>query len=288
MKQKDVALKKFLKSKLNTDHLKYKQLRNKVTSQLRNAKANFYLNMIKDSKGNSKLWKTMDKLLGRGKTCTDQLQLKINGVIIHESFEIAENFNNYFLNSVQELAGTFINSICASIFDCDETFFKLNYIAEGSVSKYILYLNKSKTKDIFGIDTAFLKEYNHILAPVLTKVINQSISESTFPSVLKTAVVRPIHKSGDKLQVSNYRPISILPSISKVLEKVVAEQLTEHLDAMEALHPLQFGFRKKYSTETACCYLLEDIKSRLDGGGVVGAVFLDLRKAFSTLIMKFY
>lgn len=132
-------------------------------------------------------------------------------------------------------------------------------------------------------DTAFLKEHKESLIPALTKVINQSINESTFPTVLKTAIVKPVFKSGDKLQVSNYRPISILPTISKVLEKVVAEQLMEHLDSLEMLHPLQFGFRKHYSTETACSYFLEDVKSSLDGGGIVGAVFLDLRKAFDTV-----
>lgn len=129
----------------------------------------------------------------------------------------------------------------------------------------------------------FLKEHKEILTPVLTKVINQSINESIFPTALKTAIVKPIHKSGDKLQVSNYRPMSILPTISKVFEKVVAAQLVEHLDYNAALHPLQFGFRKRYSTETECCYLTEEIKSNLDSGGVVGAVFLDLRKAFDAV-----
>lgn len=113
--------------------------------------------------------------------------------------------------------------------------------------------------------------------------MNQSINENNFPLALKKAVVKPIFKSGDKLCVSNYQPISILPAISKIFEKVVAEQLVEHLDHTDALHPCQFGFRKRYSTESACCYLLEDIKSSLDGGGVVGAVFLDLRKAFDTV-----
>ena len=67
------------------------------------------------------------------------------------------------------------------------------------------------------------------------------------------------------------------------MEKAVAEQLIAHLESKALLHPLQFGFKKKHSTDTACCYLLEDIKTNLDQGGVVGAVFLDLRKAFDTV-----
>lgn len=114
-------------------------------------------------------------------------------------------------------------------------------------------------------------------------MINQSIVENTFPNALKTATVTPIHKAGDKQDIDNYRPISILPVVSKALEKVVVEQLTQHLEAEGLLHPMQFGFRANHSTETACCLLIETIKSKLDNGGVVGAIFLDLRKAFDTV-----
>lgn len=68
-----------------------------------------------------------------------------------------------------------------------------------------------------------------------------------------------------------------------MLEKVVAEQLKSHFERENLLHPIQFGFRTHHSTETACCYFLEVIKARLDKGGVMGAVFLDLRTAFNTV-----
>ena len=94
----------------------------------------------------------------------------------------------------------------------------------------------------------------------------------------------PIFKSGDKAIVSNYRLISIISVISKVCEKWVAEQLTAHLNLGNTpLHPMQFGFRANHSTKTANCYFLENVKSKLDRGGVVGAVFLDLKKAFDTV-----
>jgi len=160
---------------------------------------------------------------------------------------------------------------------------RLQNIDEDKISKIISNLKNSKAKDIFGIDTSLLKEHITILTPVLTIAVNQYIKENHFPLALKKAVVKPIFKSGDKLCVSNYRPISILAAISKIFEKVVAEQLIDYLDHTDALHPCQFGFRKRYSTESACCYMIEDIKSSLDGGGVEGAVFLDLRKAFDTV-----
>uniref|UniRef100_A0A8C6TXT2 Reverse transcriptase domain-containing protein n=1 Tax=Neogobius melanostomus TaxID=47308 RepID=A0A8C6TXT2_9GOBI len=151
------------------------------------------------------------------------------------------------------------------------------------VNKVLSSLSNSKAKDIYGLDTIFLKKYKHYLTPPITKLINSSLEECTFPTALKSAIVTPIYKSGDKQAISNYRPISLLPVFSKAIEKVVAEQLTTHLENESLLHPMQFGFRTNHSTETACCYFMESIKSSLDTGKVVGAVFLDLRKAFDTV-----
>ena len=83
--------------------------------------------------------------------------------------------------------------------------------------------------------------------------------------------------------VSDYRPISIFPAVSKVMEKLVVEQIIKHLNnSPYTLNKMQFGFRK-HSTETAVCFFLENLKSKLDAGGVIGAVFINLRKAFDTI-----
>ena len=127
------------------------------------------------------------------------------------------------------------------------------------------------------MDTTFLKTYKDALAGPIVHLINLSIRQCIFPNIWKTAVVTPIFKAGDQTNVANYRPISILPVVSKVAEKWVAQQLTAHLNIGHTpLHPLQFGFRSNHSTETANCYFLEGVKSMLDKGGIVGAVFLDL------------
>ena len=95
--------------------------------------------------------------------------------------------------------------------------------------------------------------------------MNLSIVSGKFPDQWKKAIVVPIFKSGDRDQVSNYRPISILPVLSKVLEKVVTEQLVEHLEANQLLYPEQFGFRHKHSTESANCFFMETVKHYMDG-----------------------
>ena len=142
-------------------------------------------------------------------------------------------------------------------------------------------LKPSTTKDVYGMDSAMLKHLKDVLAPPITQIINLSISQGVFPKVWKTAVVSPIFKSGDSQAICNYRPISILPVVSKVAEKWVAEQLISHLNNSPiSLHPMQFGFRANHFTDTANCLLIEKVKSMMDKGGTVGAVFLDLRKAF--------
>ncbi len=128
------------------------------------------------------------------------------------------------------------------------------------------------------------KELSESLVNPITKIINLSVSQGMFPCAWKSSVIVPIFKSGDPHSASNYRPISILPIVSKVAEKLMAAQITNYLNnSYFALHPMQFGFRANYSTEMANCYFTEKFKSLLDKGGVVGAVFLDLRKAFDTL-----
>ena len=104
------------------------------------------------------------------------------------------------------------------------------------------------------------------------------------PSAWKIARVTPVLKAGDKTKLENYRPISIVPVISKVVEKWIASLLTDHLNSgNNPLHPMQFGFRKYHSTETAIRYFHENIKGLLDQGGYMGAVFLDLKRAFDSL-----
>ncbi len=125
--------------------------------------------------------------------------------------------------------------------------------------------------------TLSLKKKNgSALVKPLTHLINLSIRTGQF-------LVKPIFKSGNSDDMVNYRPISLLPVLSKVLEKVVSEQFLRHLENNNLLHPLQFGFRHNYSTETATCLLLENIKWSLDKGFKVGAVFLDLKKPFDTV-----
>lgn len=116
-------------------------------------------------------------------------------------------------------------------------------------------------------------------AAFLTKY-NSSIRTGQFPDAWRKVLVKPILKSGSPHEISNNRPISLLPVTSKVLEKIIPEQLLTYLENKNLLHLLQFGFRQNYLTETL---LLEQVKQSVDKGLNVGAVFLDVKLAFDTM-----
>ena len=153
--------------------------------------------------------------------------------------------------------------------------FSITEVAEQKGHKIISTLNTSTSNDQYDSDSTLSKNTEVLCTPI-THLINLSIRQSIFPNIWKSAIVTPIYKAGKQTDIANYRP--------KMMEKVVSEQLVDILNTGHvSLHPMQFGFRKHHSTETAICHFIEKIESKLDKGGVVGAVFLDLSKAFDTV-----
>uniref|UniRef100_A0AAR2J957 Reverse transcriptase domain-containing protein n=1 Tax=Pygocentrus nattereri TaxID=42514 RepID=A0AAR2J957_PYGNA len=290
MKERDFALKRTLKTGLNNDRLIFTSLRNKVVRNIRKAKAEFFIKIIDNARGNGKMiWQNLNKLTGRNNDQrTKEYELKVNGTLIQDHDMIANTFNNFFINSIEQLTQSFSSkTIISTIIDDDIPIFRIMETTESAVLNIINSLRDSKAKDVYGLDTTFLKLHKGILASPIAKLINHSIRQGIFPSAWKSAVITPIFKAGDRTVVENYRPISILPAVSKVAEKWVVQQLTAHLNkSYTPLHSMQFGFRSNHSTETAICYFLEGVKSKLDKGGVIGAVFLDLKRAFDTVNHK--
>ena len=131
------------------------------------------------------------------------------------------------------------------------------------------------------------------LAGPISQIINHSILQNHVPSSFKQALVTPIDKSDDLNCMGNYLPISVLPSISKLLEKVVTCQLSTHLETNNLLHNLQGGFRSYHSTQIILLRVSNEWLSQVDKGHFIGVIFVDLRKAFDsvnipTLIQKLY
>ena len=119
-----------------------------------------------------------------------------------------------------------------------------------------------------------------VIAPVLCNIFNLSLQQGYFPDDLKNARVTPMFKSGNKDDYSNYRPISILPICSKILEKIVHKQLYMYISNNNLMYEGQSGFRKQHSTCTALIKTLDKWNQEIDTGKYIGAVFVDLSKAW--------
>ena len=215
----------------------------------------------------------------------NNLELIINNNLVREPISLANGFNNFFVESVNQIAELFSSPDCTnSPLNSNSPAFIITELTDYDVANLISGLKNSNAKDAFGLSTTFLKQHKDSLVRPITHLINLSFKHAHVPAVWKVAAITPIFKSGKKTDPSNYRPISILPIVSKVAEKWVNKQLIKHLNLGDTpLHPMQFGFRANHSTETAICMFLETVKSLLDKNALVGAVFLDLKKAFDSV-----
>jgi hypothetical protein len=159
----------------------------------------------------------------------------------------------------------------------------VKHVTEEFVYKELCSLNISKSTGLDGIPARFLKDAVPILKVPVILLINLSISEGEVPDELKMAKVKPLFKKNDRLKPENYRPVSILSIVSKVLEKAVYKQLEKVLISNNLLFEFQSGFRSSYSTDSCLIHLIDHIKTETARGLSTGMVLLVLQKAFDTM-----
>ena len=270
----------FIKSNddnFRTFYKNYKRIYKKV---IRAAKAYDISRTLKEAENFSKTaWTVINNFTKKTNPLSKQskLEIEINDNITNEPEVVANEFNRYFasvasdhpsLKRFQPSGHGPVSSMA------------LAPVNEEEVARVVQGLKAKKTCDTIGMSVWLLKRcFKHILTP-LTKLINSSFEQGIFPSILKLAKVIPIFKKGDPLQPGNYRPISILPVLSKVYEKVFLERMMGFLDQFDLIDPQQFGFRKNRSTIDAITELVESVVDGLDRREHVLSIFLDLSKAF--------
>lgn len=268
-----------LKNKLKT----YKNALNRL---LNITKINYYKQLVEKNKGNSRrLWNCFRNITNSNKKSTDIKQIKTkDGNVVTTEQEIANTFNDYFNQVGSSLAENikpkqrtnFVETKVSHSF-----FLKDTHIDE--VLKTIMTLKLGKSPGADDITSELLREIDQFIAEPLVFIINKCFETGVFPDRLKTAVIKPIFKSGDKTICSNYRPISLISNIAKIVEKILTSRIVEYLDKFQIISQSQFGFRRARSTEDAMAALVTQVYDSLDKGDASMCIFVDLAKAFDTV-----
>ena len=220
--------------------------------------------------------------------------------VLQDNKKIAEELNTFFKNAVSTF---FTNQNFQNIDDPvdraiemhkyhpsiifinkkvdNQNKFSLKPVALSDVAKEIKDINpnKSSTKD--SIPPKMLKISWEATANILQKLLNESIETGSFPDSLKSADITPVFKKKDPLNKTNYRPVSVLPIVSKFFEKIMQKQVNGFIS--NCLSPYLCGYRKGYDTQQALLALIEKWKKNLDDKSYGGVVLMDLSKAFDTL-----
>ena len=289
---KNVFFTKYIKSKhqniKDIFHDKYKRYRNLLSTLLKQSKKNYYNDYFNINISNIKnTWKGISSIISNSNnTLNAPSCLSYNNSFITNPQEVANVFNNYFCSIAKNVHSQIKFSFRDFQFYLGNAFEKTFFTTPTDnleVSDIIATLSINKSQGPNGIPTRILLMLKHDIAPILADLFNISFSSGVFPSILKIAKVIPVHKKHSRLDCNNYRPISILSNLDKILEKLMYNRLYRFLEDNELIYPLQFGFRKSYSTSLALLSLTENIKQEIDDGKFGCGIFIDFQKAFDTV-----
>ena len=273
---------------------KYRKYGNLTKSLIRKAKRSHFTASVTDNKDTKLLWQQMKSVQNSTHKSSKLLpdQLNIDGSVITDSHEISCKLNEFFtnislqLNSTQKTAQMGDQSKLINYGNNKvptDTFFKIPLITTSQVAEFIRKLDPGKSTGLDGVGPRILKMACDIISPSIAALINKSITS-------KQAKVYPIFKNGSKDDPSNYRPISLLPTISKFFEKHVNSHLMGYLNKHKLIHECQSRFRQKHSCNTALNKLIDKWMASIDKGDIIGTSFIDFRKAFDmvdhSLLMK--
>lgn len=230
------------------------------------------------------VWSIINSELGNKNNRSESIaEIKVDNEVIRNLVEIANQMNKHFTEIPNKLAKNFVDSEPVTTLTRNITHYPTIFIdpvTENEIFNIITDLKKSNSVGLDKISSNMLKSVvNHIVKP-LTYLINRSLSEGIFPDILKVAKIIPLHKKGDKTSIDNYRPIALLSSISKILERVIFKRIVAFSLQHNILCDEQHGFRGGRSTTTAMLSFLNNLYDSLDKNNKCFGLFMDLSKAF--------
>ena len=291
MAQRDQTRKSIKEAKISEKpglKARYRNLRNRAVFQMRADTLKRNAERISEAKNEGETWKVINEIIKPKSTVTITISTP-EGELTDER-EIATAFNEYFVDKISKLKENIDHSIVENpLRRIEEKLknknlqFSLKQVSVKTVTKVMKAMSKKKSKGNDGISQECLLLGTEVLAGPLTKIINTSIETGHFPDQWKEAIVVPILKKGNPKELKNYRPVSCLPAASKVLEKVVCDQLTRYVEVQRLLPDNQHGFRAHRSTMTALSSMQKDWIQNTEDGLMTGILVWDLSAAFDTL-----
>lgn len=284
-----------LKKKPNNEILKtdFKKKSYEVTKLIQDTRDSYYYNKFtQNSKNPRKMWNLVNTLAVNKiqQNCAPPT-LIFDSREIKDPYKICDTFNEYFSSIGQHLASLIPKNFhdqrkealplpnvsqrlqMASLKPCSEQ----------EILNIISHLDSNCSVGLDGINTKTIKCLKYVISNKLADCFNRLFDDGNFPDTLKVAKVTPVYKSGSKTDPGNYRPISVLPVLSKILEKLLHTRLQNYLDSINYISKQQYGFRPKSNTLTATIDLVTKIKQNIDKKNIVLGIFVDLKKAFDTV-----
>ena len=270
-----------LRAKLIT-YRSYREYCRMVSNLLKVAERQYYSNKFKALSNDSrKNWQFINALLGNKKV-NAPLEINVNNTLTSDPKTIADAFGHFFSG----VPGDIVAAIPPSTLDGLRHIERLNespYFYQCTPNEILKIIASLKRSNDNCLAMKIIKIGVDYFSPIICDLINLCVNVSTYPDTLKIAQIVPVHKSGPKDVVSNYRPISILGTLNKIFEKVIYCRLNSFFETKLLFSETQFGFRSGRSTELAVLHLIAKIMPAFDEKGFGLAVFLDLRKAFDTI-----
>ena len=283
--------KKSLKKDASTEsEIRYKNYRNCLTKIKRKAKTDYYINRCYALKSNvKKLWQLINNIIRKSNDKTSIIEyITVKNIKYHDAKEVSNQFGTYYSELGEKLSlklQTKSNSITdylEKIKNNPKTLF-MSAITTKEIQKHIDKLPAKNSSGYDNISNILLKRIKLSISKPLSIIFNQSLQTGQFPENMKIAKIIPLFKRGLKHLIENYRPISLLITLSKLLEKCIYQRVYKFLNTNNIFFKKQYGFRAKHSCEHAIQDLCGNIISKKEEGLHTAAIFLDLSKAFDTL-----
>ena len=283
---KDKALKKAKKTNNLIDWTNAKKLRNEVGKLVETARKQHFQEEYEHSKDDPKrFWRNIYDIIPNNKNNKTVIHLKSQEGDEVKLDKTAKYINDYFTNIGPKLASKFNERWKYFGNETENDIDEINVI-EGYVYDFVKEIDICKSSGFSEISSMCLRDALIVLIPQLLYIFKQSVNTGKFPEKWKIATIVPIFKGGNKEEVSNYRPVSLLPVTGKIFEKILHYQIVNFLDDNKFLSDKQNGFRKEKSTLGSIVSFTSDIFETINDRKFTLATFIDLKKAFDTVNHK--